>query len=277
MAFNDDKQLMQIGRFIRTTQLSRKALRLYEQLGILRPIRIDADSGYRYYSQDQIDQARLIRLLREMDMPLRLVQEVISADATTACHLVEAYQQTIAKRSLVVNQTAIVVQHLLKQESLNMAFEVKVKDIPAQTVVSHNAKVKIDEMQAHIKATLGMLREHILAGGANIAGDPICMYHGPVNKEADGPIEICWSYKGTLEANESVSVRSLPAHKLAYHHADPEHSHFPNILQVWTAVVDWAKENGYETMPQGLECYEVWPEDLSVIVGWPLSNDQSSK
>ncbi len=157
-----------------------------------------------------------------------------------------------------------------------MSFEIQVKDMAAQTVVSHNAKVKIDDLQTHIRSTLDLLRSHILAGGAKITGDPICMYHGPVNEEANGPIEICWSYNGSLEATDQIGLRSLPAHKLAYHHADADHSHFPNILQVWTAVIDWAKENGYDTMPQGLECYEIWPEDMTVIVGWPLYNSHNN-
>ena len=65
---------MQIGRFMRLTQLSRKALRLYEQQHILVPAAIDAQSGYRFYADEQIEVARLIRLLRGMEMPLALVR-----------------------------------------------------------------------------------------------------------------------------------------------------------------------------------------------------------
>ena len=53
-----------VGQFGRLCQLSRKALRLYDERGLLPPARIDPDSGYRYYRRDQVATARRIRLLR---------------------------------------------------------------------------------------------------------------------------------------------------------------------------------------------------------------------
>ena len=53
---------LSMGRFAQAAQLSRKALRLYDQLGILVPDYVDPDSGYRYYSTAQFEQARFIRL-----------------------------------------------------------------------------------------------------------------------------------------------------------------------------------------------------------------------
>ncbi|MFY9863288.1 MAG: MerR family transcriptional regulator, partial [Trebonia sp.] len=52
-------KLLTIGEFARASRLSPKALRLYDELGLLRPVRVDEYSGYRYYSPDQLDQARL--------------------------------------------------------------------------------------------------------------------------------------------------------------------------------------------------------------------------
>ncbi|MGD2077968.1 MAG: MerR family transcriptional regulator, partial [Chloroflexota bacterium] len=49
-----------ISQFGRLCQLSRKALRLYDERGLLPPARIDPESGYRYYDQDQVTVARRI-------------------------------------------------------------------------------------------------------------------------------------------------------------------------------------------------------------------------
>ena len=57
-------KLLTIGEFARASRLSPKALRLYDELGLLRPVRVDEYSGYRYYSPDQLDQARLVAWLR---------------------------------------------------------------------------------------------------------------------------------------------------------------------------------------------------------------------
>lgn len=68
---NDARQhLLTIGTFADAAQLSLKALRLYAQLGILPPSYVDPDSGYRYYHADQLHRAWLIRMLRQIDMPL---------------------------------------------------------------------------------------------------------------------------------------------------------------------------------------------------------------
>ena len=52
-----------IGEFSRLSRLSPKALRLYDELGLLVPDHVDATTGYRWYADTQLDQARLVALL----------------------------------------------------------------------------------------------------------------------------------------------------------------------------------------------------------------------
>ena len=46
--------MLTIGEFSRRTRLSAKALRLYEQLGLLIPDAVDPSSGYRQYGEAQV-------------------------------------------------------------------------------------------------------------------------------------------------------------------------------------------------------------------------------
>jgi len=71
----EDAQLI-IGQFGRLAQLSRKALRLYDDKGLLLPSRINPNSGYRYYTCMQVALARHIRLLRLMEMLLEAIATV---------------------------------------------------------------------------------------------------------------------------------------------------------------------------------------------------------
>ena len=59
-----------IGEFARRSRLSLKALRLYDERGVLVPSRVDQGSGYRYYDVGQVDEARLVVMLRQLDLPL---------------------------------------------------------------------------------------------------------------------------------------------------------------------------------------------------------------
>jgi DNA-binding transcriptional MerR regulator len=67
-------EFMTSGAFARASGLSRKALRLYEELGLLRPVQVDEASQYRLYAPAQLEQARLVAWLRRLGMPLAAVR-----------------------------------------------------------------------------------------------------------------------------------------------------------------------------------------------------------
>ena len=83
--------LLTIGDFSRMTFLTVKALRHYHDVGLLEPARTDPSSGYRYYRADQVSEARLIRRLRDLDLPVDDVRTVVQApdDATRNAVMVE--------------------------------------------------------------------------------------------------------------------------------------------------------------------------------------------
>ena len=68
-----------VGQFATMTHLSVKTLRHYHEVGLLEPARVDAQTGYRYYSLDQLPAAQLIRRLRDLKMPIADVRSVLVA------------------------------------------------------------------------------------------------------------------------------------------------------------------------------------------------------
>ena len=91
--------LLSIGVFARRSRLSMKALRLYDRLGLLAPAHVDPDSGYRRYRESQLATARLVVMLRRLDMPLAQVAEVVAAPAARGAELVEAYWASVERRT----------------------------------------------------------------------------------------------------------------------------------------------------------------------------------
>jgi DNA-binding transcriptional MerR regulator len=81
---------MTIGEFSRRSQLSLKALRLYERLGLPRPAAVGQRSGYRRYHESQLCTARLIVMLRLLGMPLPEVGRVVSASQAEAAEIAHA-------------------------------------------------------------------------------------------------------------------------------------------------------------------------------------------
>jgi PPM family protein phosphatase len=84
-------ELLTIGAFARAARLSPKALRMYHELGLLSPVAVDAESGYRYYDPAQLDRARLVAMLRRIGMPLARIRGVVDLPGTAAAKAIEAY------------------------------------------------------------------------------------------------------------------------------------------------------------------------------------------
>ena len=70
-----DDTLFQIGEVTKIMGVTRKALLVYEELGLLTPAVKDETSGYRYYSADNMTQIRSIRSLQQLGLSLKEVAE----------------------------------------------------------------------------------------------------------------------------------------------------------------------------------------------------------
>ena len=73
-------ELLTIGRFARLAGLSVGALRHYDELDLLRPTRVDPSSGYRLYRRDQLETARSIARLRDLEVPLETIRDLLATD-----------------------------------------------------------------------------------------------------------------------------------------------------------------------------------------------------
>lgn len=101
----DPVPLLNSGDFAQASGLSRKALRLYDELGLLVPVRTDPWSGYRFYAPAQLELARLVAWLRRLGMPLAQIREVTALPPERAAQALAAYweqveTETTARREL---------------------------------------------------------------------------------------------------------------------------------------------------------------------------------
>ncbi|MBI4943865.1 MAG: MerR family transcriptional regulator [Actinobacteria bacterium] len=99
------QELLTIGDFARASGLSHKALRLYDDLGLLVPAYVDPASGYRFYGPGQLDRAVLVGSLRRLGMPLARIADVVGlapagASAAVAAWWAGVEEQTGARRDL---------------------------------------------------------------------------------------------------------------------------------------------------------------------------------
>src|SRR5690242_8699518 len=86
---------MTSGAFAQASGLSRKALRLYDELGLLHPARVDPDTLYRFYHPGRLEQARLVAWLRRLGMPLAVIRSVSGLPPAQAAVELAAYWATV--------------------------------------------------------------------------------------------------------------------------------------------------------------------------------------
>lgn len=87
-----------IGEYAAATQLTAKALRLYEEHGLIRPSTVDPATGYRYYQLDQVATGRLVRTLREMNLSLAQIGQVLSTSRGLQPALLRDFLQEAEQR-----------------------------------------------------------------------------------------------------------------------------------------------------------------------------------
>jgi DNA-binding transcriptional MerR regulator len=269
---NDPRDhLLTIGAFASAAQLSLKALRLYAQLGILTPSYVDPDSGYRYYHAHQLHRARLVRMLRQIDMPLATIRRVLAASSTEAQQLVLEHCAALEARATLARRAVHDLMAFIRQETATMALEVTVRTVAPQPIVSITKRVKVEQLNQHIRDSLKTLHTLVEAQGGSAAGAPLGIYHGPVNHEDDGPIEVCLPVKAALAAEGQAVARELAGGKLASVMMIDDQCEFPAILKGYDLAFDWVRKNGYEVAESPREIWHSEPgENARMEIALPF-------
>jgi DNA-binding transcriptional MerR regulator len=76
--------MLKIGDFSRFAHVSLKALRYYDELGLLKPVKVDEFTGYRCYSASQLAQLQCIVALKDMGLSLEEIARLLKDDVSIA-------------------------------------------------------------------------------------------------------------------------------------------------------------------------------------------------
>lgn len=97
-----------IGEFARLSGVSIKTLRFYDEVGILRPARVDSRTRYRFYTAEQLQDIALARTLRASGMPVEAVKRAMRARKRTSEQraLLQSLQTTL-RDSLEATQRSL--------------------------------------------------------------------------------------------------------------------------------------------------------------------------
>jgi DNA-binding transcriptional MerR regulator len=209
-----------IGEFARRSRLSVKALRLYDELGVLTPARVESNSGYRYYDVAQLDDARLVAMLRQLEFPLATIKELVACDPVDAADQIAAFWRRAETQHDARRDLADYLVNKLRGKRTFM-YEVATREIPERSVLCLKRNVDDRGAWALGKEFIAILRERPLPKMEGREGSMFSIYWGEVSADSDGPVEWCKPVpeadaKALASHYPELSLRTDPAHREAY-------------------------------------------------------------
>ena len=254
------------------TRLSIKALRLYDEMGLLDPSHVDPATGYRYYSPGQANRAEAIRRLRAVDMPLDDIVSILNSGPDVVAKLMDVHRERLASELARRERMLGFLSELIEGKEKLMPYEVQVKTVHDQGVASITDHVSMETIGDAIGAGFGELAHVVQAQRAAISGPPFVVYHDVIDEENDGDIEVCIPVSGAVEPTGRVESKTLDGGAVASTlHKGP----YAEIAPAYHAISSWITQNGHSMTGPPREIYlndptQVGEDELLTEVNWPI-------
>jgi DNA-binding transcriptional MerR regulator len=259
------------GAFARLSGLSAKALRLYDVSGLLRPISTDPVTGYRRYARDQLERARRISLMRGMEMPLRVIEEVLAGtDEEAGLRLDRWWSTQEAARHARRGSYGWLRGQFAHAGEPDRHYPVRIRDVPDTKVATLQAEVDGSRLVEAISQTHWELREHLAAQGAQTTHEFWVIYHGVVTPDNESVIETAVPFTGSVEPSGAIAIRMETAHREAYATVVRDDCFYPRIVKAYEAVLNHAPGAG-PLREVYLDCWDrVAGDEPFVYVAQPI-------
>lgn len=239
--------LIPIGRFAQLTHLSVKALRIYAKAGLMLPVYVDQESGYRYYRLSQAALAARIRLLRLVGMPLEDIRVLVHASdpEVMEAHLT-IHQQRLTDRIARDQQSLILLQRVREQPDAFLSFEVQVKEVADQPVLGVSAMAPPGTLGQAIRAAFGTVIPVAVEAGVSLADHPplIILHQGTATGAESGGIafEACVPISRIIEGKQGIVSTLVPGGPVAsVVHVGP----YQELELIYPMLGAWIEAHGY--------------------------------
>jgi DNA-binding transcriptional MerR regulator len=198
-----------IGEFSRITGLSVKTLRFYHEEGLLVPSCVDEQTSYRYYAPAKIEVARAISRLRELDLPLADIAEILRSygDDSDMVALLERHREFVAERlqhfrGIVKSLDQLIARH--KEDRMTaqtVSAAIEHKSLEPMLIAAIRMRARYSECGS----AFGRIARHF---GRHIAGPPFLLHYDSEYREEDANYEACFPVRQRKEV-VSIEVREL--------------------------------------------------------------------
>ncbi len=239
-----------IGEFGRRSGLSVKALRLYDLSGLLPPAEVDPASGYRRYAAEQLDRARRISLLRQLDMPLAVVAEVLAgSDEEAVARLDRWWAAQVETMQVRRGTIGWLRAQLVRGDEPRPPHPVRRRSVPDIKVATLRRETDQQGLVDAIRECEWEIRAQLSGAGAHTTAEHWVIYHGFVTPDSEAPIEVCVPFTGPMEPAGRIAIRLEAAHEEAYAVVSRDDCYYPRIMHAYDAVEAHVADTGAPAGP----------------------------
>ncbi len=244
--------MFKIGDFSKLSRVSVKALRYYDELGLLEPARVDDSTGYRYYAAGQLPRLNRILAFKDLGFSLEQIAELLDERLPPA-----------QLRGMLLMKQAEIRQRMQSENALLQRVEARLQLIEQEESMStHDVVIKQVEpaLVASVRDTLpsypevGRLIGEVYAylGSLGMGGMCGALWYDPEYKERDVDGEGVVFIDRPVPASGRVKVYTLPAETMA---CLVHHGSYRTLMQAYGALVPWIEANGYTITGPNREIY----------------------
>jgi len=253
-----------MGEFSSLARISIRTLRHYDELGLLRPLHVDAETGYRFYSVSQLPRLHRILALRDLGFPLERVAAVLDEDVTADALRGMLLLRRAEQEELIHEETERLSRlkallNMIEQEG-KMRDDVILKEIGPQWIASLREKIPAYRVIGTLFAKL-----HGMIGPLGLAGEGVALLHDQEFREQDVDTEAGVFLRQPVRVPEPLTCYELPAVTAA---SIVHHGAFNRVGEAYGALLRWMEANGFQPAGPTREIF------LHVTV--PASRDDES-
>ena len=251
--------MLKIGDFSNLARVTIKALRYYDELGLLKPVKVDEFTGYRYYEASQLTQVQRIIALKDMGLSLEEVSRLLR-DNVSISHILDLLH---SKQEEQKQKLAVELERLKRVEEWLVQVEKEGKMPDYEIVIKKISNVKVVSVReilpnySAISQLFQKIAPYVYRCGSQMTGPPLAIYYDEGFKEKDVDVEVAFPIAGDVPSKGEFKCKELPGYDQM---ATTIHKgSYESISGAYNAIGKWIETNGYQIIGPLREIYMTDP------------------
>lgn len=242
---------MPIGRFSKSCRLTIKALRHYDEIGLLKPCFVDPDSGYRFYARHQARDAVMIGMLRSLDIPIPVIKQLIDTNATNISNILQKEQERI-KKDIEKQQRILKSLQRIAEQAKIIPYTITTREEPTYTVAKMSCVTVTDCMlEDSVKLVYDLFAELQNAGRG--FEDPVMCINDDPDKQENIVVHACIGITQPYPSLNHAQIVDIPGGPAAWL---THEGSYEELGLAYHSLFAWIQEHGYEQRDAMREIYK---------------------